>query len=162
MHPIFKKTEAKLLSKGFEFERKDLHRPWGGFWVIKEAQTDRFIQNYFPELPLSDLTKGMKVSPKILLVAPHKRLSWQYHHRRSEVWRVIEGKVGIVKSHTDEEGPLVEIGVGDTIVLLQGERHRLVGLSEWGVIAEIWQHTDPNSPSDEKDIVRLQDDFKRV
>jgi hypothetical protein len=26
--------------------------------------------------------------------------------------------------------------------LQQGERHRLVGLEEWGVVAEIWQHTD--------------------
>ena len=44
----------------------------------------------------------------------------------------------------------------------QGERHRLVGLKEWGIIAEIWIHTDANHPSDENDIVRLQDDFKRV
>jgi mannose-6-phosphate isomerase len=29
------------------------------------------------------------------------------------------------------------------------------------MIAEIWQHTDPENPSDENDIVRLQDDFGR-
>jgi hypothetical protein len=29
------------------------------------------------------------------------------------------------------------------------------------MVAEIWQHTDPNHPSDEDDIVRLQDDFGR-
>jgi hypothetical protein len=28
-----------------------------------------------------------------------------------------------------------------------------------GIVAEIWQHTDLNQPSDEEDIVRLQDDF---
>ena len=39
--------------------------------------------------------------------------------------------------------------------------HRLVGLSNWGIIAEIWQHTDPEKPSDEEDIVRVQDDFGR-
>ena len=33
--------------------------------------------------------------------------------------------------------------------LEKGERHRLVGLSDWGKIAEIWQHTDPNNPSNE-------------
>ena len=42
-----------------------------------------------------------------------------------------------------------------------GERHRLVGLENWGVVAEFWQHTDPDHPSDEDDIVRVQDDYKR-
>ena len=43
----------------------------------------------------------------------------------------------------------------------KGERHRLIGLEGWGIVAEIWQHTDPENPSDEDDIVRLQDDFGR-
>jgi hypothetical protein len=42
-----------------------------------------------------------------------------------------------------------------------GQRHRLIGLDQWGVVAEIWQHTDSENPSDESDIVRLQDDFGR-
>lgn len=37
-----------------------------------------------------------------------------------------------------------------------GERHRLIGLNNWGVIAEIWRHTDKENPSDEDDIVRLR------
>ena len=45
------------------------------------------------------------------------------------------------------------------VKLLQAERHRLVGLENYAVVAEIWQHTDIDNPSDEKDIVRLQDDF---
>jgi mannose-6-phosphate isomerase len=28
-------------------------------------------------------------------------------------------------------------------------------------VAEIWQHTDAANPSDENDIVRVQDDFSR-
>jgi hypothetical protein len=36
-----------------------------------------------------------------------------------------------------------------------------VGLNEWGVLAEIWQHINPAHPSDEDDIVRVQDDFGR-
>ena len=50
---------------------------------------------------------------------------------------------------------------GDQIVLQQGERHRLIGLDETSVVAEIWQHTDANHPSDEDDIIRVQDDFGR-
>jgi hypothetical protein len=45
--------------------------------------------------------------------------------------------------------------------LAQGERHRLVGLDAQAIIAEIWQHTDASHPSDEDDIVRVQDDFGR-
>jgi hypothetical protein len=39
-------------------------------------------------------------------------------------------------------------------------RHRLIGLDDFGVVAEIWQHTDA-IPSDEEDIIRVQDDFGR-
>jgi mannose-6-phosphate isomerase-like protein (cupin superfamily) len=88
-------------------------------------------------------------------------LSWQYHHRRAEIWRVIHGQAGLVTSDTDEEGTLQVLNVGDTITLQQGERHRLIGLSDYAVIAEIWQHTDANHPSNEEDIVRVQDDFGR-
>ena len=54
-----------------------------------------------------------------------------------------------------------KLETGEVIRLQQGERHRLVGLDGWGMIAEIWQHTDPQKPSDEDDIVRVQDDFGR-
>jgi hypothetical protein len=47
------------------------------------------------------------------------------------------------------------------VKLQQGERHRLIGLAGWGIVAEIWQHTDASNPSDEDDIVRVQDDFGR-
>ena len=50
---------------------------------------------------------------------------------------------------------------GDVITLKKGERHRLIGLDGWGVVAEFWQHTDAESPSNEDDIVRLQDDYAR-
>lgn len=157
----FLEIEEQLRSVGYSFERYDYERPWGGFWVIDESQTEKFIQAYFPDYAVETLTKNQKVSPKILLVAAKRRLSWQYHHRRSEVWRVVEGEVGVVKSHTDEETEMQTYQVGEIITLQQGERHRLVGLDDWGTVAEIWQHTDPENPSNENDIVRLQDDFKR-
>ena len=51
--------------------------------------------------------------------------------------------------------------VGDQLILKQGERHRLIGLNKTSVVAEIWQHTDATHPSDEDDIIRVQDDFGR-
>lgn len=161
VHPIFKEIEEQLLSEGFQFERTDFSRPWGGFFVIEEAQAKEFISIYFPGEDAEQLSKGAKVSPKILVVLPEQRLSWQYHHRRSEVWRAIGKDIGVVRSDSDEQGVLARLQKGDKVILQKGERHRLVGLEEIGLVAEIWQHTDPDHPSDEDDIVRLQDDFGR-
>lgn len=159
---IFFDTEQNLLSLGFSFERVDLERPWGGFFVIDEIHVSKFLSIYFPNHSVEELTKKQKISPKILVVAPNKRLSWQYHNRRAEVWRVIEGTVGVIQSDNDEQTEMKTYDIGDLIVLKKGERHRLVGLENWGKVAEIWQHTDPDHPSDENDIIRLQDDFKRT
>ena len=158
---IFKNTEKTLINKGLCIDRYDLNRPWGGFFVLDETQAQEFADIYFEGLDVGPLRIAGKLSPKILLVKPGARLSWQYHERRAEIWRVVEGPVGIVRSATDEEGALVSYEAGETIVLEKGERHRLIGLDNWGVVAEFWQHTDPDHPSDEYDIVRVQDDYAR-
>lgn len=157
---IFESVHTQL-SSFMRIREVDASRPWGGFFVIDEADTDRFIQEYFPHLTREQLGISGKLSPKILLVAPHKRLSWQYHHRRAEIWKVLEGTVAVVTSHDDVERTQQTLQPGDIIELQQGERHRLVGLESWGVIAEIWRHTDAKQPSNEEDIVRVQDDFGR-
>ncbi len=136
-------------------------RPWGGYFVIDESQSADFIRTFFPHLSPGDFKGFRKLSPKILLVAPEKRLSWQYHHRRSEIWKVVGGKVAIAVSDTDAEKPARHAEKGQVIELEKEERHRLIGTDRWGVIAEIWRHTDPENPSDEDDIVRVQDDFGR-
>ena len=158
---IFKKIQKKLEANQFEIVSMDHSRPWGGFFVIAEEQAQKFSNLYFDGLDVSSLKISGKLSPKILVVAPEKRLSWQYHHRRAEIWRVIQGQAGIKRSANDEEGKLEILNEGDVITLQQGERHRLIGLDDYAIIAEIWQHTDPHNPSDEEDIVRLQDDFGR-
>jgi len=158
---IFLAIEDQLTDLGFTFERTDFNRPWGGFFVIDEAQSEKFCETYYPNEDVAQLTKGGRVSPKILVVLPEKRLSWQYHHRRSEVWKLIEGESGVIRSDTDEQKELEIMVVGENVVLQCGERHRLVGLDKVGIIAEIWQHVDPENPSDEDDIVRVQDDFGR-
>jgi len=159
---VMKSIESYLSEVKLTVASRDFSRPWGGFFVIDETLADHFIKLYFPHLRASDLKISGKLSPKILVVAPGQRLSWQYHHRRAEIWKLISGVAGVVISETDAEGPLKKLVIEEIIQLKQGERHRLVGLSEgWGVIAEIWQHTDAKNPSDESDIVRVQDDFGR-
>ena len=158
---VFQEIQAQLTAKGLTILSHDFDRPWGGFFVLDEAQATQFVEHYFPNDKASELVSDKKVSPKILVVAPNKRLSWQYHHRRSEVWRVIDGKVGIIRSPNNEQPPIQELNIGDKVILAQGERHRLVGLDCFGIVAEIWQHTDTQNPSDENDIVRVEDDFGR-
>jgi mannose-6-phosphate isomerase len=158
---IFDKVEKMLGAQGFNLVAKDDTRPWGGFFVIDEDQAQDFANRYFDGIDVNNLKISGKLSPKILLVAPQARLSWQYHHRRAEIWQVVEGIVGIKRSMTDEEGELKEYQPKEQVKLQQGERHRLIGLDGWGVVAEIWQHTDVTNPSDENDIVRVQDDFGR-
>ena len=92
---------------------------------------------------------------------PNSKLSWQYHHRRAEIWKVYKGEVGISKSDDNNEKPVIRIQEGDQVKLKNLERHRLIGLKEYAVLAEIWQHTDLNNPSDENDIIRLSDDYGR-
>lgn len=150
-----------LLKLGFHVLKIDEDRPWGGFLVIDPVDTKKFILQFYPELADELIANRLHLSPKILCVAPGQRLSWQYHHRRSELWKLIDGKAAYKKSDTDQEGRVNIMMLNQTLTLRQGERHRLIGLNEWGVIAEIWQHTDIDNPSNENDIVRLQDDYVR-
>jgi len=160
---VFQSVESYLKSQNYKVTSLALDKPWGGFYVLDEHDAERFAHYFFPDDAASMLGTKNKLSPKILVVAPGKRLSWQYHHRRAEIWKLIAGKAGVVISESDEERDLNEIGMGEIVRLKVGERHRLVGLQAgWGAVAEIWQHTDPINPSNEDDIVRLQDDYNRV
>lgn len=157
----FTKIKSHIENLGFRVVAYDFDRPWGGFLVIDELQAQNFADQFFSGLDVDSLRIGGKLSPKILIVEPDVRLSWQYHHRRAEIWRVYKGTAGIIRSATDEQGEVEVLYEGDQVRLKQGERHRLVGLKNRSLIAEIWQHTDANHPSDEADIVRVSDDFGR-
>lgn len=157
---VFISTEKMIEQHGLRVASKDDSRPWGGFFVIEETDAPAFIDIFFSMLDKSVLLQG-KLSPKILLVAPEKKLSWQYHHRRAEVWKLIEGNSSIIRSETDVQNQAMPMVINELVRLKQGERHRLIGTHEWGIVAEIWIHTDPENPSDENDIVRLEDDFGR-
>ena len=158
---IFNKTSEILRSQNLKVFDKDKKRPWGGFFVISEDNAQDFSNIYFSGLNTDELKISGKLSPKILVIAPNKRLSWQYHHRRSEIWKVYSGEIKVVSSHDDLERKEILLKSGDEIKLYQGERHRIVGTNDYAVVAEIWIHTDKYNPSDENDIVRVQDDFGR-
>jgi len=158
---IFIKTLSILESHILNVVDKDIERPWGGFYVISEDNAQDFSNIYFNGINTEKLKVSGKLSPKILIIAPNKRLSWQYHHRRSEIWKVVSGEIKVVTSHDDKERKEEILNEGDEIGLSQGERHRIVGTNDYAVVAEIWIHTDKDNPSDEDDIIRIQDDYGR-
>jgi mannose-6-phosphate isomerase len=173
--PLFEPSELGCLAKtdlfdmvtervnrlGFFIVGEDRTRPWGGFLRINESQALDFAKTWFPTVDLVALEGYAKLSPKFLLVEPQAQLSWQYHHRRSEVWRLIAGEASVVRSQTDELQPSTPLPLGDIIELGCGERHRLLGEAVWGIVAEIWKHEDPQHPSDEEDIIRVMDAYGR-
>lgn len=136
-------------------------RPWGGFLRIREESLGDFAAAYWRGVEIPQPAPGLRLDPKILLVAPGARLSLQYHHRRSEHWRVLDGPVRIMTGSCEADLVEKEYHPGDVLRLGLSEWHRLVGGGTWGRVAEIWQHSDPANPSNEDDIVRVQDDYGR-
>lgn len=156
-----KKVQAIIDSLGFEVVDTDFTKPWGAFFRLNNKNAEAFIDKYF-----ADIKDGFEtfegLSPKYLIVQPGERLSWQYHYRRAEHWRVLEGTVGVKLSDDDTEpAETVELNEGELIQFPTLKRHRLIGLGGWGIVVEIWQHTDATNPSDESDIVRVSDDYNR-
>ncbi|QCI29041.1 mannose-1-phosphate guanylyltransferase/mannose-6-phosphate isomerase [Caminibacter pacificus] len=110
-----------------------VHRPWGVF------------ENLIDE-------NGYKI--KRIIVKPGKRLSLQKHFHRSEHWVVVSGTA--------------EVQVGDKTYLVRpnestyikmGEIHRL---SNPGKIPVVLIEAQVGEYTGEDDIVRIEDDFKRV
>ena len=109
------------------------HRPWGTYTVLEESEHYKI---------------------KRIVVKPSKRLSLQKHYHRSEHWIVVSGTA------------LVTVGEKETLVkanestyIPMGEIHRLENPGKIDVVLIEAQVGDYLG---EDDIVRLQDDFKRV
>ncbi len=159
---IIDQLKLYINNQGFEIAEQDIQKPWGAYFKLSKNNIEKFIQNYFDfaQNTLTDLLQ-FNLDPKFLLVEPQKKLSWQYHFNRSEIWTVLAGPVKVITSEDDTEKNEETFQVGQNIQIDTQERHRLVGLDNWGIVAEIWIHTNKNKPSDESDIIRVQDDFGR-
>lgn len=161
---VIPKIGSLITENGYRVVDEALAKPWGAFWRFDNSQAERFINEFFPGLTMEEAERGVagaELSPKILLVAPHQRLSWQYHHRRAERWRNITGPAGYHRSMNDDQGKKIDFSVNDIVQFETSERHRLISDDGWSIVAEIWQHSDPSNPTDEDDIVRVSDDYNR-
>lgn len=141
-------------------------KPWGITFRLDYADAERFVSEFFPGLTMLEAKLGredVELSPKFMLLSPGTRISWQYHNDRSEKWRFLS-KGAYMVSDDDEMGAVIPVGPGDIVQFDAGVRHR--GLADldgksYTLFAEIWQHTNPSRPSDEDDIIRVQDDYSR-
>ena len=109
------------------------HRPWGTYTVLEDEE---------------------QYKVKRIVVKPGKRLSLQKHFHRSEHWIVVSGTATVT---VGEETRLIR--PNESTYIKMGELHRLENEGKIDVVlieAQVGEYTG------EDDIVRIEDDFKRV
>jgi len=157
---VFARIVAEATGFDLDICDRDFKRPWGGFLRFTEDSLDAFLKAYWQGVDIGE--QAARRDPKVLLVAPAQRLSLQLHHRRSELWRVLDGPVLVIHGPDVEHLEWDVLFPGDVIRIPCGHLHRLASsLTSWGRVAEIWEHVDPAKPSNEKDLLRVQDDYAR-
>lgn len=106
-------------------------RPWGKFRAYPHSEAS---------------------SIKLITVSPGGILSLQYHRRRSEFWVVLDEGIEITVGEK-----IWNAAPNEEIFIPQGTPHRMRGVGEKPArVMEIWI-----GPSEESDIVRLEDRYGR-
>ena len=91
---------------------------------------------------------------KIIEIKPGQQPSYQYHHKRSEVWTIVSGQGTVTLS-----GKTNEVSAGSVVIVPVGEPHRIKNTSETEDL--IFIEVQKGSYFGEDDIVRLEDDYDR-
>jgi mannose-6-phosphate isomerase-like protein (cupin superfamily) len=89
---------------------------------------------------------------KILTINPKQRFSLQYHKKRKEFWKFLDNPAKVTIGNKT-----IRVKKGDEIIIPKGGKHRIEALSKPVRVLEI-----SYGFFDEKDIVRLEDDYNRV
>lgn len=109
-----------------------VHRPWGSYTILQ---------------------KGKTFLIKRLTVLPHKRLSLQYHHHRSEHWVVVSGMAKVTNGDKT-----FFVQNGESTFVPAGVKHRLANP---GTIPLEVIEVQNGEYLSESDIIRCDDDFNR-
>ena len=107
-------------------------RPWGRFFVLHDEPSYKL---------------------KRIEVDPGGRLSYQYHHKRSEAWTIVEG-VGRITL----DGTIKDYSKGETILIPKGVKHRI---ENRGAEKVVFIEVQTGRYFGEDDIVRIEDDYNR-
>ena len=108
-------------------------RPWGKYFIIDE---------------------GPSYKIKRIEVNSEQRLSYQFHNYRAETWIIIQGK-----GQVTIEGKKKDCIKGDTIEIPKGRKHRIKNNGDEKLI---FIEVQTGTYFGEDDIVRVEDDYKRV
>lgn len=109
-------------------------KPWGHEEIW--AETDKYLG-------------------KILYISAGKRLSLQYHERKMETIRVLQGTLKVVLQHPGD-GPLYDLILKEGAIYHVAPKtvHRFCALDEDVAIVEV-------STPEIDDVIRLEDDYAR-
>lgn len=107
-------------------------RPWGRYFVLQDEPTYKV---------------------KRIEVEPGQRLSYQFHHHRSEAWTMVLGEALI----TLDDVPKTYKS-GETILISVGTKHRIENKSDNLVV---FIEVQTGTYFGEDDIVRIEDDYQR-
>ena len=108
-------------------------RPWGKFEILLDDTNTKV---------------------KRITVKPNQRLSYQYHHKRSEHWVIIEGTATIILN-----GLKIVKHPGDNIFIPVETKHRIINENSFANL--VFVEVQIGSYFGEDDIVRLEDDYER-
>ncbi|MFT7823437.1 MAG: mannose-1-phosphate guanylyltransferase/mannose-6-phosphate isomerase [Sulfurimonas sp.] len=109
------------------------HRPWGTYTILEESD-------------------GYKI--KRIVVKPGKRLSLQKHYHRNEHWIVLSGSATVTVNDK-----VFVVNPNESTYIKAGDIHRLENQGKLPLViieAQVGEYTG------EDDIVRFEDDYKRV
>ena len=106
--------------------------PWGRYFVLHDEPSYKL---------------------KRIEVDPGGRLSYQYHHKRAEVWTIVEG-TGLVTLN----GKNKNYSKGDIVVIPQGVKHRI---ENKGLEKIVFIEVQTGTYFGEDDIIRIEDDYNR-
>lgn len=109
------------------------NRPWGTFYVLAEDK---------------------KYKIKRIHVNPGKRMSYQFHNKRSELWLIIEGEASITIN-----GKIDQFQRGDLIKIPLKAKHRVENTGKSDLI---FIEVQTGEYFGEDDIIRIDDDFNRI
>ena len=109
------------------------HRPWGTYTVLEDTS---------------------KYKIKRIVVLPGKRLSLQKHFHRNEHWTVVSGTATVTI-----EGVTSILRSNESTYIKMGDIHRL---SNDGKVPVVMIETQIGDYLGEDDIIRIEDDFKRL
>ena len=108
------------------------HRPWGSFEHLLDCEYCKV---------------------KRIIVKPGQKLSYQYHHKRNEVWVVVQG---IATVTLDDK--VVDIKETEIVNIPVTTKHRV---ENKGTEDLVFIETQTGTYFGEDDIVRLEDDYGR-